>query len=243
MSAVAAIRFLDTDLDSMATFEGRVAILVSPDGKLGPAGRRANRLTKGAVQRLLDSDAFDKLSSGKTVSLAWPTGMAAEALDILVLGRRASAVEARKAGANLGKLKGRKPLQLMAGNHSKITEIAFGAQLRAYAFTEHKTGSDAGDEMHGIEVHVTKPDEAEVAFAPLQAVAEGAFFTRDLTNEPANVLTTTEFANRLDAMREIGLEVEVLEEDQLAELGMRTLLSEDQKLWTQGLQLDTDQIH
>ena len=39
------------------------------------------------------------------------------------------------------------------------------------------------------------------------AVAEGVFFTRDLVNEPANVLTTSDFADRLLAMRELGLEV------------------------------------
>ncbi len=57
------------------------------------------------------------------------------------------------------------------------------------------------------------------------AVAEGVFFTRDLVNEPANVLTTSDFAARLLAMGELGLEVEVLDEDRLAELGMRALLA------------------
>ena len=51
------------------------------------------------------------------------------------------------------------------------------------------------------------------------------FFTRDLVNEPANILTTDDFAARLAAMHEIGLEVEILEEDELEKLGMRTLLS------------------
>jgi leucyl aminopeptidase len=70
-----------------------------------------------------------------------------------------------------------------------------------------------------------KAEEAEAAAAPLLAVAEGVVTTRDLVNEPANVLTTTEFATRLEDMRALGLVVEVLDEDQLAELGMRTLLS------------------
>ena len=39
------------------------------------------------------------------------------------------------------------------------------------------------------------------------------------------MLTTTTFAERLAAMESIGLKVEVLEEDDLAELGMRTLLA------------------
>ena len=225
MSALAPIRFLATDIDSMGAATGRVAIIVTPEGKLDPAGRRANKLTRGAVARLIESEGFAKIGSGKTVTLAWPTGMAAEALDILVLTKRVTPVEARRAGAALGKLKGAKSLQLMAGSHPKATEIALGIQLRDYKFGVHKTAVDADAAPAGADVHVANPDEAEAGFAPLQAVAEGAFFTRDLTNEPANVLTTTEFANRLDEMRAIGLEVEVLEEDQLAELGMRTLLS------------------
>ena len=51
------------------------------------------------------------------------------------------------------------------------------------------------------------------------------YLTRDLTNEPANVLTTTEFAERLTGLKELGVEVEVLDEPELAALGMRTLLA------------------
>jgi len=39
------------------------------------------------------------------------------------------------------------------------------------------------------------------------------------------VLTTSDFADRLLAMRELGLEVEVLDEDELERLGMRALLA------------------
>ena len=55
-------------------------------------------------------------------------------------------------------------------------------------------------------------------------MAQGVFFTRDLTNEPANVLTTTEFADRLAALQAIGIKVEVLEEAELQALGMGALL-------------------
>jgi leucyl aminopeptidase len=71
----------------------------------------------------------------------------------------------------------------------------------------------------------SKPEDAREAAAPLMAVAEGAFMTRDLTNAPANILTTTNFAERLAEMENLGLKVEVLDEEELATLGMRTLLS------------------
>jgi len=55
-------------------------------------------------------------------------------------------------------------------------------------------------------------------------VAEGVFFARDLVNEPANVLTTVEFAARLDTLSGLGVKVTVLEETDMAELGMNALL-------------------
>jgi len=60
---------------------------------------------------------------------------------------------------------------------------------------------------------------------PMAAVAEGVFFTRDLVNEPANILTTDDYAARLAAMGELGLEVEILGEPELEKLGMRCLLA------------------
>ncbi|KUJ82025.1 leucyl aminopeptidase [Ruegeria profundi] len=223
MSSLVPIRFQPFDADLMTQAEGRVAIIIPADGKMSPAVRRANRLTRGAVARLVESDRFEKVKTGDVISLAWPGGMAAEALDIVVLPRRPDADEARKAGAALAKLAGGKDILVMAGSQVRTEELAMGIALRSYAFDAHKTKDT--DEGGSVTISHQKSDEVEAAFAPLYAVADGVRMTRDLTNEPANVLTTTEFAARLVEMKELGLEVEVLEEDKLAELGMRTLLS------------------
>ncbi len=223
MSSLIPIQFQAFDVDAMAQAEGRVVIILSPDGKMSPAVRRANRLTRGAVARLVESDRFEKVKSGDVVSLAWPTGMAAEALDILVLPRRPDAAEARKAGAKLAKLSDNRDMLVMAGNQVRSEELTLGIALRSYDFDAHK--SKESERTAAVTISHQKPDEVEAAFAPLYAVADGVRMTRDLTNEPANVLTTTEFADRLAEMKDLGLEVEVLEEDKLAELGMRTLLS------------------
>ena len=224
MTAPAPIRFAETDLDAIAGAEGRVAVLVTPDGRMDAGARRANRIAKGAVARLLESERFEKAKTGQVFSITWPNGLAAEALDVLVLPRNACAVEARKAGAKLGKLKGTKGLAVLAGNLKQAPELALGIALRGYDFTDHKT-SDDDKEVGVTVVHHSSPDAVEAEFAPMLAVAEGVFFTRDLVNEPANVLTTTEFADRLSELTSLGLKVEVLEEDALEKLGMRTLLS------------------
>ena len=44
MTRATPIRFAETDLDAMAAAEGRLAVIVTPDGKLDTAGRRVNRL-------------------------------------------------------------------------------------------------------------------------------------------------------------------------------------------------------
>ncbi|WP_170330755.1 leucyl aminopeptidase [Ruegeria arenilitoris] len=223
MSSLIPIRFQDFDLDLMAQAEGRVVIIIPAEGKMSPAARRANRLTRGAVARLVESEKFDKAKTGDVISLAWPGGMAAEALDVLVLPRRPDHDEARKAGAALAKLAKGKDVLVMAANQVRTEELALGMVLRSYDFDAHKT-KDA-DPTGEIVISHSKADEVEAAFAPLNGIADGVRMTRDLTNEPANVLTTTEFADRLKEMEALGLEVEVLEEDKLAELGMRTLLS------------------
>ncbi|MEO1000792.1 MAG: leucyl aminopeptidase, partial [Pseudomonadota bacterium] len=69
-----------------------------------------------------------------------------------------------------------------------------------------------------------KPEAVAAAAADHAALTEGVFFTRDLVNEPANVLTTDDFAARLAAMQEIGLDVEVIEEAEMKTLGMGALL-------------------
>jgi len=215
----------ETDLEAMTGAEGRVVICATPDGKLDPAGRRANRLTKGAVQRLLDSDTFAKMKAGRVVTLAFPAGMAAKALDILCLDRRPDPLSARKAGAELAKAGNGAEVLALLGNTAQAAEIAIGFALRCYGFDDHKTGDDTPRRPAKLTVMMTKPDLARPAVTAGLAVAEGVFFTRDLVNEPSNVLTTTEFADRLSAMRALGLDVEVLDEPALEKLGMRTLLS------------------
>ncbi|MCD1624618.1 MAG: leucyl aminopeptidase [Paracoccaceae bacterium] len=216
------------DLDACATLEGRIALLVDGPDALDAATRRVNRLTKGAVARLLASDRFSKLKPGETVSLAFPAGLQAEAVDIVRLPRRATLAEARKAGVGLAKLKGKAALTVMAGTQRHAAELGLGVALRAYAYEDMKTPAKdaAGTAATGaVTLMVGKPDEIEAALVPLRAAAEGVFLTRDLISAPANILTTTSFAARLEELRELGVEVEVLEEAALEQLGMGSLLS------------------
>ena len=223
MTTPIEISFTETDIDALAGAEGKLAIVVTPEGKLDAAARRVNRLTRGAVQRLASSSRWEKAKPGDVVSLAFPAGLSAETLAVVKLPRRPSVEQARKAGAELAKVKGSATLTVAAGALTRAADLAFGLVLRAYEFTDHKTAE--AEAQAGAVVMVSKPEDVSAAAAPMMAVAEGVFFTRDLVSEPSNVLTTTEFAARLSALSDLGLEIEVLDEAELETLGMRALLA------------------
>ncbi|MBD3677642.1 MAG: leucyl aminopeptidase [Rhodobacteraceae bacterium] len=227
MTTPVAFDFAELDLEAIAGAEGRVVVLVGADGKLDKAARRVNRLTKGALQRAVDAEGFGKMKQGDARDLGFPAGLAAEALQLIKLDRNADGEAARKAGAAIGKALGGKSALILAPQHKCVEDVVLGSVLRAYAFKDHKTGNDNENGAQGgaLKVMVTDATKAREAASAVAALAEGVFFTRDLVSEPSNVLTTTEFAARLEQLRDLGVEVEVLGEDELERLGMRTLLA------------------
>jgi leucyl aminopeptidase len=218
------IQFHALDLDALAGFPGRLALIAAPDetSARSPAARRLNRLTKGALNRFFASDAWGKVKEGEAVDLGWPAGLEGEALQVVKAGPRADTSTARKAGAAIGKSVGKSGVLVLAGGMQRAADLYFGLAMRAYDFEPHKTAEPTT--RGPVTLMVSKPEAVALAAKPMAAVAEGVFFTRDLVNEPANILTTDDFAARLAAMQELGLEVEILEEEQLEKLGMGALL-------------------
>ena len=214
--------FVPSNPDLLASQQGKIAVLVDGDGPRTIAARRLDRLMRGALSRFMHSDAFSKLKPGEAADLSWPAGLAAEVVQVVRLPRRASLTEARKAGGSIGRSVPKDGCLVLADGHLRAADVAFGLTLRAYDFADHKTGEKK--DIGPVTVMVTAPDAVRAAYAECAALAEGVFFTRDLVNEPSNVLTTTEFAKRLKELAKLGVEVEVLEEKDLAKLGMRLLL-------------------
>ena len=222
MTLPVSVEFLAFDQTIVAQAAGRVVIFAMPDAPLDAGARVVDKLSRGAVKRLVASAAFGALEQGAGLDLAFPTGMAAEAVQVIKLGRKPRVDETRAAGATIAKAAGTAAVLVLGPRLAQPAELAFGLTLRAYAFSDHKTG--AKKPFGAMRVMVTDHDAVAAQFAPLSAVAEGVFVTRDLVSEPANVLTTSEFAARLEEMRTLGIEVEVLDEDALHALGMGALL-------------------
>ncbi len=216
------INFIANDTGAIANIRGKIAIVIGDDGSMNALTRKINTLTKGAIKRLVESKTWTKVKQSEGHVLAFPANMATPAVQVVKAGRSITALEARKAGAAMAAFRGDEALTVLLASHARAAEIAHGLALRSYNFNKHKSDSDAI--LHMISAMVSDPSAVAALHAPMAAVTDGVFFTRDLVNEPANILTTTEFALRLTGLRDLGVEVDVLEEDALELLGMRTLL-------------------
>ena len=216
------LSLLPLDLEALPSFAGRLALIVEEQGRISPAGARLDRLMRGALKRFVASAAFAALKPGEARELAFPAGLVSESLLVVFLPRRADRLAARKAGGAIAKGHGKTDTLVLAANHPLAGEVGLGAVLRCYDFTDHKT---AEPQAYGaLTMMVADPGRFQSEVEAIGPLAEGVFFTRDLVNEPANVLTTTEFARRLTELRDLGVEVEVLDEAELAKLGMGALL-------------------
>lgn len=107
-------------------------------------------------------------------------------------------------------------------------EFMLGIRLRQYRFDLYKTKTKDEEENAipaSIVLAVDDPAAVRLEDKAGEAVAAGVLTARELVNEPANVLFPEEFANRAMALEKLGVEVTVLDEAAMRELGMGALLA------------------
>ena len=107
-------------------------------------------------------------------------------------------------------------------------DFSLGAGMRSYAFDRYKTKKkpDAEDAnaVTDIVLHLADHAAAKKAARSRTGLLAGITITRDLVNEPPNVLTPSEFAKRAAELSKLGVEIEILDEKALKKIGMRALL-------------------
>lgn len=105
-------------------------------------------------------------------------------------------------------------------------ELALGFRLASYRFDTYRTHRPEPPlpAERTVSILTASPETAQTAYTHERAVAEGVELARTLVNEPANVLTPSEFARRVRALEEVGVEIEILKEADLERMGFRALL-------------------
>ncbi len=115
---------------------------------------------------------------------------------------------------------------LPKSNYSKtLSNILLGIKLKSYKFIKYKCCEEKNNpSKKNINLICNKSMFLERDFKTKQALIDGIFETRDLTSEPANILHPEEFVSRLKKLETLKLEVEILDEKEMQQLGMNALL-------------------
>lgn len=224
------------------------ALLVGAARKIGEQGKKSVLLSPSAtaVDRLLEglieercADGEFKGNLGETMTIHPMGRLPIKRVVVVGLGtqesittqsiRRASAIASRQlqsTGARSIVL----ALQWKSANYDDglDTEAQIeGALLGLYTFRHYQRSDGDGK---GIKLTLLTDAEhkaeAEQAIQKARIMAEATNFARDLVNEPANVLTPTEMANRASTMaQQYHLECEIFDKAKMEELGMGGLLA------------------
>jgi leucyl aminopeptidase len=219
-----------------AVESGALVVGATEGPELLPAAAKADRSSRGAVERALKASRFAG-KPGQIVEILAPAGLKVSRLIVAGLGKAAdfdAAAAETVAAAALGRLKGSAETEATfdltglkgAKGVNLAAHLALGAKLKTYAFDAYRTKDidDRGFALKKITFATGDAAAARRDYARLLAVAEGVFFARDLVNEPPNVLSPVEFARRAKGLAKLGLKVTVLGEAQMKRLGMGALL-------------------
>jgi leucyl aminopeptidase len=220
-----------------------VVLLAGPDVALGSVGRQLNDKAQGKLLKAAAAADFkarargtvevlapDRIDIGRVLLIGTGAGSDVKELDWIGLGGLAFAQASARKGSDATIV-----AEVPDGVEAPVdlaAMLAYGALLRSYTFSKYRSkpeeepngNGEPPRKLNSLQILCADPNAARAAFEHLRPVAEGVFLARDLVNEPANALGPVEFADRLQSLARLGLEVEILAEDKLQELGMGALL-------------------
>ncbi|MDE0256569.1 MAG: leucyl aminopeptidase [Rhodospirillaceae bacterium] len=228
------IRFSKLDLPK----DGSLVVFALKDKTLSASAAAADKALDGAVSRAMVASRF-KGGGGDSLVLPSPGDGRWDRVVVLGLGKAAEfdGLAAQNAGgravAALNGAGAKSAVLLLdpveggkIGGAEAAARAGFGARLRSYRFDRYRTKEKAEQKPTLAGLTVGGPDAAAArkAFKPLDRLADGVFLTRDLVSEPPNVMYPETLAAQGEALRDLGVEVEVLGEDAMRDLGMGSLL-------------------
>lgn len=189
-------------------------------GELSEEGQKLDAKSRGMLSQMLDGLRF-RGEFGETLLVSLGEGFAL----LFGLGRKRGVTPEtlRKAGARLvveiARLGFREAvtetfLAEKFGKKEASYALAEGALLGGYSFGKYKSSP----ENKKLRLWLARSSGPAVDRA--EVVAEAVNYARDLVNEPPNILTPAELAQRAQELEELGLDVEVWDEEKIQAEGM-----------------------
>ncbi len=215
-----------------------VAVAVGESLKLSAAAMKLDKDAGGLISRALSEGKF-KGKAKQVIGVIAPASLPYAQILIVGLGdeKKITALSYEAAGGTLvakanalGITRLDVVLDSAPGKKLEKGEAAarlfFGAELKAYRFDKYFTKQKPEDKptLTGMAVITADAVEAKKLYAPLEALREGIFLTRNVVTEPANVIHPESLAAECKKLEADGVKVSILGEAQMKKLGMGALL-------------------
>lgn len=220
--------------------EGSLVVGVLDGRVFTPTAEQLDEITGGALTRAMKASRFEG-KKDQMLEVVAPQGTELSRILLAGLGKaeEIDALQAQNLGGSavsrLGKAGNDKALSIavdaIEGCPLSPAEFAaqagFGARLGSYRFDKYRTKEKKEDKpsLKKTVLLVAEHAEAKKQYQPLDAIADGVFFTRDLVSEPANVIYPETLAREAEKLGDLGVEVEVYGEKQLRKMGFGALLA------------------
>ncbi|PCI44918.1 MAG: leucyl aminopeptidase [Alphaproteobacteria bacterium] len=213
-------------------------VFVYTDRQLSATAEKIDKICEGLVSRAMEVGHFEG-KSGQIIDLVAPAGLHINRVLVVGLGDEAELDEVgvqRIGGKIIARLmsSGDETISIAADTPKKANisgaefaaHLAYGIRLRRFRFDKYFTreADSKKPSVTGVSIMTSAVINAEKLFAELDRIADGVLFARDLVTEPGNVIYPESYAEKIKELSDLGIDVEVLTEDEMEELGMEALL-------------------
>ena len=146
-----------------------------------------------------------------------------EKIVLFGLGKNNGDLDIIKAGECLFDILQKDEFAYVAADNSKTAiNLAFGVLQGSYSFDKYKTEKKLEEftKLEQIELCVENPEEVNEVFKSYLALVNGIRYCKDLCNEPPSYLTPEVFAADIKRLEYLGLDVEILDMEQIKLRGL-----------------------
>ncbi len=214
------------------TSDNVIIFLVGEDKKLPAQAADIDKKSGGLLTKAMQNMGFSG-KRGKNISVALSGGARADFAVLAGTGdpKKLDATAYENIGGSVvpvvNSLRAKSATVILEKGTPEIAaRIANGARLRSYTFDKYFTKKTADEKptITSFTVALTGAKAATKPYAELSAIADGVVFTRNLVSEPANIINPETLAEQCKTLEEMGVEVEVLGEEDMYKLGFGALL-------------------
>ena len=187
-----------------------------------------NKKTNGALLNAANLSKFQG-KYGQMVELLAPNGVAANRIILFGLGDLDGLTP-----LNSEHVGGKVINKIMYSGEKNVTFVggvvaanaALGVRLRSYKFDKYYTTEKnlKKKSVHSVTFLTVDADLSNNTFSDFDKIADGVIMARDLVSEPGNILYPESYAEQIKELKNLGLEIEILDEDIMEELGMESIL-------------------